>query len=397
MGKMHGFDIRVVKENTEKMAKVMGFDNEMVEKGKKGGVVLYGTTRCGIIIKDMLKEIGVKVNFFIDRLKVSDFYDGIPVFNFEEVKEAENYLIINCASINFWNITEFLFEKGIDVVYHGLPLLERADKDDTRFLLGDTLKLYKHYVEREEESNIYKVSVIITERCSLHCKYCAEYMPYIKGKNMDISMCERAIEKLLEAIGKLESLTVIGGEVFVHPDWYEFVEWCVDNLKIQQVNILTNSTIIPSKRDILKNEKVFLMLDDYGKSATKLRELVRCAEEEGIKYTVIKHEYWYDILDCSYIEESEEECGKKYEVCRIKGCWNISEGYLYKCTTSYYKMKYMLSKNIENEADFIDLQKLTPLDIKSRICELAQKKYLEACKYCIGTDSYNIIGVAEQL
>jgi len=37
MGKMHGFDIRVVKENTEKMAKVMGFDNEMVEKGKKGG------------------------------------------------------------------------------------------------------------------------------------------------------------------------------------------------------------------------------------------------------------------------------------------------------------------------------------------------------------------------
>ena len=60
-------------------------------------------------------------------------------------------------------------------------------------------------------------------------------------------------------------------------------------------------------------------------------------------------------------------------------------------------MKYMLSKEITESADFIDLISLDAAEIKEQIKRLYRKKYLEACSYCIGTDSRNLISVGEQI
>lgn len=275
-----------------------------------------------------------------------DFWKGIPVKRFEDILDIDQYLIINCASNAFWDISEFLFEQGIEIVYHALPLLEMVPENNDALEMLDTRSKYEHCVKREENSSIYRLSIVITEKCSLQCKYCAEYAPYIRqtAGHIEIEYCKRAIVKLLDATEKLESVMIQGGEVFTHPKWHELVSWCCEENRIGKVIILTNSTIVPDKWEVLQHEKVLLALDDYKEVSFRLHELEKWAEERGICYTIMRHEFWYDVLDCQFITDNEKELSEKFSVCQLKGCWVISDHYLYRCTSSYYKMKYMLSK-----------------------------------------------------
>lgn len=341
--------------------------------------------------------MGGVVSLYIDRLRDKDFFEGVSVVHFEEVQEPEQYFIVNCASTNFWNISEFLFAQGIETVYHALELLEAVPKDDKVAEMLDTREMYEYYVNRKSV-NIYRLSIIITEKCSLRCKFCTEYIPYISDltNHFDITLCKKAVLKLLDAIEGLESLMIQGGELFTHPQWADFVAWCIKEDRIKKITVLTNSTIIPSDWEVFQDEKVLLALDDYGHVSGKLNKLIEEAEKKGINYTVFRHEHWYNVSDYQYIEETEEEREQKFATCQIKGCWNISDGFLYRCTTSYYKMKYMLSREVRKEPDFIDLINSDVDEIRESIKKLSRTNYIEACKYCIGTNNDNMIIAGEQ-
>ncbi|MCM1217599.1 MAG: radical SAM protein [Lachnospiraceae bacterium] len=339
------------------------------------------------------------MDVYIDRLAHGESYDGIPVKRFEDIDNIQEYYVINCASSAFWDISEFLFDHEVETVYHALPLLEMLPEDQEDVLeMFDTRSKYKHCINREEDSSIYRLSVVITERCSLKCKNCTEYVPYIKNKeHEEIESCIQAVKKLLEAIGKLDSIMIQGGEIFTHPHWDILVKWCCEEKRIARVIILTNATIIPKEWEALQNRKVLLALDDYHEVSSRLLELKDMARQKGIDHTVLRHDHWFDVADCGVITDDPAALKQKFAVCQLKGCWVISGHFLYRCTTSYYKMKYMLSKKIEEDEDFIDLFTLSPEKIREQIKRLSKADYLSACRYCRGTSTENLIGVAEQL
>ena len=381
------------------MGKVVGFDKELVHSDKK--IAIYGMSPCGQLTQKVLEMLGGGCSLYIDRLAREEIWKNVPVKRFEDITDINEYMIINCASSAFWDIAEFLFEQGVETVYHALPLLEIIPPDRDNVLeMYDTRQKYEHAIKKEEnDDSIYRLSIVITERCSLQCKYCTEYVPYIRqtAEHMEIGNCKKALEKLLDALGKLESVMIQGGEVFTHPRWDELVEWCCEESRIGKVIILTNSTIVPDRWEVMQNEKVLLTLDDYEEASFRLHELEKWAEERKIHYTIMRHEFWYDVSDCQFTEENEKELGEKFSVCQLKGCWVISDHFLYRCTATYYKMKYMLSKTIEDDIDFIDLFKLTPAEIRGQIVRLNSTNYLSACRYCVGTSMNNLTGVGEQI
>ncbi len=380
------------------MGEVAAFNQKMLNTEKK--IAIYGTTPCGRTAKKAIENSGGSVDIFIDRLRGGvKCFEGIPILHFKEIEDIGQYLIINCASSNFWKITDFLFEQGVKKVYHALSLLESIPKEDSELAMHDVRKMYEHFVKEDGNERIYKLAVILTEKCTLRCKYCSLYMPYIarNARNLDITRCDLDVDKLLDAVGMLESLTVMGGEVFVHPNWGDFVTHCCMDDRIKQVVVLTNATIIPKDPKPLQSKKVVLAIDDYGDLSKKQNELIAWAREYGIKYEIVHQEHWHDVSAYEMLEETDKERIEKFDNCQIKGCWNISGGFLYRCPVSYYKMKYMLSKEITESADFIDLISLDAAEIKEQIKRLYRKKYLEACSYCIGTDSRNLISVGEQI
>ena len=188
-----------------------------------------------------------------------------------------------------------------------------------------------------------------------------------------------------------------GGEIFTHPEWETIVRWCCEEKRIGQVIVLTNATIIPKKWEVLQNNKILLALDDYKEVSNHLPELKAIAKEKGINCTVFRHEFWYDVSDYRFTTDAVDELKQRFSTCQIKGCWVISGSFLYRCTASYYKMKYMLKKSIEEDDDFINLATLSPQAIREQIIRLSQTEYLSACSYCIGTSVDNLIDVGEQL
>ncbi len=164
-----------------------------------------------------------------------------------------------------------------------MELLKVVPEDDKTADMLDTRQMYEHYVNKNSGS-IYRLSIIITEKCSLCCKFCTEYMPYISNvtDHFDISVCEKAVLNLLDSIGSLESLMIQGGELFTHPKWADFVTWCTRESRINKVMVLTNSMIIPSNWEALQNEKLLLALDEYGQVSGKLESLIEEAKKRKI-------------------------------------------------------------------------------------------------------------------
>lgn len=329
----------------------------------------------------------------------ASMFEGIPVYRFEQLrKDLKQYQIIICAAGSFWNIAKILEDQGIQIAYDLLKVFEEVAPEDEFGEMCDTKKLYEHYVTQSENVEIFKLSVIITEKCSLRCKYCTEYMPYIRNEatHYEFDAFTKAMNSLLDAIGKLESVTILGGEAFTNPQWVKYVEYCVNEPRIHKVVILTNSTIIPKLHMCMKHEKFMLGIDDYG-NICKKDELVDWAIANGVKYTIYRHEHWFDVSSYEKLNQTKEELKQKFDICQIKGCWNISNGYLYRCTSSYYKMKYMVGMDINTSKDYINLINESSLEIRNHIQQLNMRQYLDACEYCEGTSSENMIDVAEQL
>lgn len=274
-----------------------------------------------------------------------------------------------------------------------MPLVEKEMENLS--LENDWPGKYEHNVLHPEDVKIFQLSIILTEKCSLRCKYCTEYMPYLHSpQDFDIDDTFSALGKVLDAVNGIRQLHILGGEVFVHPQWHLFVKKCIDDPRIGKICVLTNATIIPKDALVLKNTKCELLLDDY--KFNKIDEWKQFCQEQEITYRVVRHEFWHNVLEAAKksVYKSKEE---RYENCLIKSCWNMTDGFLYRCTTSFFKLKYDVGMDVSANTDFIDLRNKKVEEIRAEIKRLLKVKSLSACEYCPGTYPGNLIGVAEQM
>uniref|UniRef100_N2ARW0 Uncharacterized protein n=1 Tax=Eubacterium plexicaudatum ASF492 TaxID=1235802 RepID=N2ARW0_9FIRM len=127
------------------MGRIEAFDRTMIGDGCK--IAVYGMSPCGKLAKKAIELLGGKIDVFIDRLRDAEFFEGVPVMHFEEIRNIHEYRIINCASANFRSIAGFLFDQGIETVYHALSLLDLVPEDDKALEMCDARSLYRYYIE----------------------------------------------------------------------------------------------------------------------------------------------------------------------------------------------------------------------------------------------------------
>ena len=132
------------------------------------------------------------------------------------------------------------------------------------------------------------------------------------------------MNRLLDTVDKIIELGFIGGEPLLNQDLYKYLEWAIQSEKICSILVVTNSTILPDVKLIkyLKNRKVVLCLDDYGKLSNKLFELEEMAVREGINYFIQKSEYWFDFSGNGLHENNytEKDRKKVFLNCPIRDC-----------------------------------------------------------------------------
>ena len=243
----------------------------------------------------------------------------------------------------------------------------------------------------------------ITEICSLNCKYCGAFIPYIRGAHYSLDECVKSVRRMAAIVEQIGCITIQGGEPFLHPQFSEICYNICSIDKVNEIRIATNGTIVPSGEffSLLQpfKDKILIVVSDYGKLNRQLDALQSACHENNFHIMLNPMERgWQKPMIPEKQNQSEKENRNKYVTCKAcQICPMIKRGRLYKCATAAMgEMRGVTPRGEQDSVDFLD-DSLSDQELKEKLLEyMTTKKPPLACDYCKAGTSVDI-PIAEQL
>ena len=236
-----------------------------------------------------------------------------------------------------------------------------------------------------KECGIGLVSYTITH----HTRQSAIGLPFIEKKeHIAFSEFKLDLDVLLSKIDRLYRLKLHGGEVFLHPELCEMVNYADSLKKIKSIRVATNGTVIPSEKvlKVLAASKAVVQISDYPAFSGKAEKIAELFRMYGVKYVKLTGQKWRDMGEI-----------KKRETNRFKSC-SIT-----RCTSLYRRKIYVCSRAAMMEElgchfyDGIDIAS-DKRTLRRDILRIYNGEHCKACFYCDGdTDFAEEIPAGKQL
>lgn len=247
-----------------------------------------------------------------------------------------------------------------------------------------------------------QLDFVITTKCSLRCKECANLMPYFQPpETYDTVYLKKMLEKLLVYVDGIDELRILGGEPFLHPDLAEILAYAEKQSKINRIAIFTNGTILPQKPEliqILKQPKITIVISDYGQMSRNKDALIKMCEENNIAYYINFIPLWISFGNLDHRKRTTDELRIQFQRCG-NVCKTYLEGTLYWCERQASGSKLNFITCLQNEMVDIGNAKQSRDIIRKRIWDFyCNTKYISACLQCDkGTRECKEVPIAEQL
>jgi len=147
-----------------------------------------------------------------------------------------------------------------------------------------------------DEINLKKTAFCITNRCTLNCKLCIAYIPYLKNKR-DITPDEsqKILKNYFSIVDSVNVFTISGGEPLLHRELPELLK-AVYRYKPQiksSIDFVSNATM-PISEKVLElfckhREYTRVVISNYGELSRKLNDIIAVLNENGINFIVHKY------------------------------------------------------------------------------------------------------------
>lgn len=384
------------------------FDVNNVVKGKK--IIIYGAAMYGEIVLNALHSSGLQCDFFCDRVQAGGVFCGIGVISPEKLLEYKQEQILICATKGFSGIYKYLEDNEFEHIYEISEILQYVCEDKLspycrQLSMAELKEKYLYYVDEKHNGsdslNLSFVALSVTEKCSLRCKHCSVLAPYYRHPIDEIyEDIITYFSRFLDCIDSIAELQIGGGEPLMHKDLDKILSWCLQQNKIKEISIFTNSTIVPNDTllEIFQNQKIKLLLDDYGELSRNFDRIVALCDEKNIRYLKQKFLHWDDLGTFDQKEDNEIVLIDRFRFCSFGNVNSFMKGKLYRCTTAARIEDIGLIE--DDPDDYVDFrQKGSIDDFRERISKLMNHKlYHQGCKICAGISNSQVgIPVAEQL
>lgn len=300
----------------------------------------------------------------------------------------------------------------VDIYYRKKEYRKRAGEDRYSKIILD---LYEACVSKKEEDVnelkemlaqpdllvLPRVAISLSNRCSLRCRDCNNLIPYAAEKyDRPVAEQIKDLEKLLKVADRICNVELIGGEPFLYRNLPDVLAFVLKSSQIDQVEITTNGTIMPSEELIrlLRNDKLVVVFSDYG-NINKKSEIIReKLISAGIQVTNLRNDKWYNAGGMEKRGKSIERIRYEFAMCECKDvCRTLYRGKLYVCGRA--PILHELGK-LSSHIDFLELDKL-PEDktgAKRIIKRFFCNKYAESCDFCdYASDSVKYVPSGIQL
>lgn len=382
-----------------------------------GNIVLWGAGKIGSITAYLMKQQGIKVLAIVDILpaKQGTKFCGLDVISPQELLQRYRNAEVVITTVGRNDVVEWLTEQKFTAWHDVWPLLLEFDfgdySDQNQMYMSRMIGYYFRTVARALELKrkflVNRLRVMVTSRCSLRCKECSVFVPYVQHPQDDSwEQIISDIKTFLDAVSALQEVELWGGEPLLHPNLPEIITALANEPRIHQISVITNGTILPDEKLIksLKTDpRIIFRISCYGALSSKLKEAEGLMQENHIRCEIINYKTWYKNSEIKVLNETDEELRKKFNCCMEGNGIAVWRGKLCFCAT----LPFLLEAGAfpESDENYYDIRR-TDLERTQMIAGIYQyaerantDRYIDACRYCTGKTSTNfsqVMPVAEQ-
>ena len=222
------------------------------------------------------------------------------------------------------------------------------------------------------------IEFFITTKCNLRCKNCSNLIPSLESpSSVAFEDFTNTLNSLLAKTDRLYRLKLHGGEVFLHPQLSEIIDFADKQPKIKSIRLTTNGTIIPRQTvlDAIKNSKAVVQISDYNLSNTKAAEFINVLKANNIPFAYLKSQVWKDMGDFA------KRTTNRFHQCAMRRCTSILDGKVYVCSRAAIMTKLGIISDCgipltRNKTEF-----------QNSIIDLYSNENI-ACLYCDGDSNF---------
>lgn len=351
-------------------------------------------------------EIKKKLDFLADKVKITS----------KKVNTILYYLIKYFGTAFLPKNTIIIVEQDSHKILRRLLSHKSVQQNKNVFMQNDFFEKYLSIFAVYVADITYSESqcVVITTHCTLNCKHCLNFTPYIKNKaHNNIEDIKKSIDTYFNAFDYCGLFHLTGGEPFMWPHCSDLFRYIYDNYKDCYEELGVSSNLVVNLSDelcqTLHDCKVVLFVDDYTdqideKKIELFNQSLEKLKKYNVNYTINKGSElkWFSIFppvkDDS--QESELYLIKKYDTCGLRYS-EIRHGYISNC--DYFGFAQRAGIVEQDYSEWYNLNTYTK-DKKFELIEYrlgySEKGYPEFCKYCNGYTNINpnnFVPVGEQV
>lgn len=378
-------------------------------------VILWGGSYLGKAVGEFLLQNNVNITAYWDmrksELKEVNHIEVLLPFTEED---KENTLIIFCIGNNVirGTLLKELSQKGYrnilrgDYLYMGaICPFDLTTDIDSKICQGTMCcrsifcQRLSNIVKSKNQQNdnplhTFSITVVINQKCSLGCKCCTSYMneyPKEKRINIPVERIYEDIDKFFAAMDSIGTVTVMGGEPFMHPDLSGIIKKLLEKDNFGLISIATSGTypIKEENLDSLKNKRVNVSFSNYEQSITEnqkklMYKNIELIKNAGISYTVGVTMPEWSIPSTLYdLGDTEETMILKKQNCpQPPRCMQIKNGKLHPCDfgTAVYSLGIA-----DYNMDYIDIEHTDSVEeLREKIRAYIDQPYYRVCGHCAG-------------
>ena len=356
-----------------------------------GKIFIYGNGGAGRWLWKTLDQLGVPVHAFVDTdVKKLTFNFGFHTMNIQDVEQhigVDDLLLIGAVDIH-----EILTIKNqtklTNVPWASLGAVAEHLEEGEKISPADPFDKYAVDVVKEchkrllDPNDIFlrSVDIMITEKCTLKCRDCANLMQYYeRPKDGSVANVLASVDWLLNEIDGVHEFRLIGGEPFMNKQIYQIIEHLLAFEKYKKLVIYTNG-MIPLKadyRDLLLNEKIVFSVTDYGDLARNTSGFVKQLEDWGCVYRVHPPEHWTDSGRIAKQHRRDDQNQKLFDECCGKNLWTLSDKGFGRCP-------FAVNAAHLGAFDFADDSVVEVGDADKLKKYIVDQNFLTACDLCNG-------------
>lgn len=246
----------------------------------------------------------------------------------------------------------------------------------------------------------------VGQLCNFKCRSCGNFAPYSPQSALryDVKGIEESLDILFSNGCKIANFQIQGGEPFCYSDLpvlLQYLDGRKKDGKIDQMIIATNGSIIPSDEilDLCKKMDIEIRISDYNVAHENAKEFARKCKELKLRHTFFDFAsaegQWYDLGGTDIKRECDDKIVKhRFKRCDFHGCLTLEDGRLAYCSRAINSQ--FVQGFVGKEGDYLIISKRQGFK-KALRSYLANRHFMEACRYCNGTDHTDMIPAAVQI